>query len=362
MEALPHGQNQQLVAVGADQRHLLQGVRPEFHRPVAGRQKPNSLSQDRRLLFEPNELVQFGGVFYKSDSHFRTTGVSAGLGRRLSLPDPYFTLYTELGYTRYNLRNWEMFSNFDNGNSNIFTLRAVFGRGAVNNPIYPSSGTDFSLTVTLTPPYSLFDPERLCEHAGQRPRQIQMDRVPQMAGEGTVVPAAEHPPRNSCSWRGRRWDISDTTTKPNGPRRTVRHSGRRRHDRLQHLRLRRNRPARVFGRQPRPHDPQDPYAYANVYNKYTLELKGYPFLQTTCYPYLWSVFAEAGNGYRNWQEFDPFKLHRSLVSASGYIPFIGMIGLDWGYGFDGTASCLETARRKTALLDGYGFLKAESVE
>ena len=81
-----------------------------------------------------------------------------------------------------------------------------------------------------------------------------------------------------------------------------------------------------------PYDPQDPYAYANVYNKYTLELR-YPFLQQPATHIYGLVFAEAGNGYRNWQEFDPFKLHRSLgVGIRVYIPFIGMIGLDWGYG------------------------------
>mgnify|MGYP002709511185 FL=1 len=86
-----------------------------------------------------------------------------------------------------------------------------------------------------------------------------------------------------------------------------------------------------------PYDPQDPYAYANVYNKYTLELR-YPFLQQPATHIYGLVFAEAGNGYRNWQEFDPFKLHRSLgIGIRVYIPFIGMIGLDWGYGFDGTA-------------------------
>lgn len=62
---------------------------------MAGRKKPNSLTIAAFYSNQTNSY-SFGGVFYKSDSHFRTTGVSAGLGRRLSLPDPYFTLYTEL--------------------------------------------------------------------------------------------------------------------------------------------------------------------------------------------------------------------------------------------------------------------------
>ena len=87
-----------------------------------------------------------------------------------------------------------------------------------------------------------------------------------------------------------------------------------------------------------PYDPSDPYAYANVYNKYTLELR-YPFVQQPATQIWGLVFAEAGNGYRNWKEFDPFRVHRSLgVGVRAYLPMIGMIGLDWGYGFDGTST------------------------
>ena len=86
-----------------------------------------------------------------------------------------------------------------------------------------------------------------------------------------------------------------------------------------------------------PYDPADPYAYANVYNKYTLELR-YPIMREGMTTIYGLVFAEAGNGYRNWEEFDPFNVHRSLgVGVRLNLPMVGMIGLDWGYGFDGTS-------------------------
>ncbi len=167
----PHGQNQQLVVRLQTNGSYYTSFMGSFTDPWLGGKKPNSLTIAAFYSNQTNSY-SFGGVFYKSDSHFRTTGVTAGLGRRLTLPDPDFTLYNELGYTRYGLRNWEMFSTFDNGTSNIITFRTVFGRSTVNNPIYPSSGTDFSLTLTLTPPYSLFDGKDYAHMAANDPSKF----------------------------------------------------------------------------------------------------------------------------------------------------------------------------------------------
>ena len=331
----PHGQNQQLVVRLQTNGSYYTSFMGSFTEPWLGGKKPNSLTIAAFYSNQTNSY-SFGGVFYKSDSHFRTTGVTAGLGRRLTLPDPDFTLYNELGYTRYGLRNWEMFSNFDNGTSNIITFRTVFGRSTVNNPIYPSSGTDFSLTLTLTPPYSLFDGKDYAHMAANDPSKFKWIEYHKwlakvqwylpLTPDQTLVFMA----RAEMGYLGyynkykqspfERFDVGgDGMTGYNIYGYDV-------------IGLRGYGDGSLT-----PYDPQDPYAYANVYNKYTLELR-YPFLQQPSTHIYGLVFAEAGNGYRNWQEFDPFKLHRSLgVGIRVYIPFIGMIGLDWGYGFDGTA-------------------------
>ena len=108
-----------------------------------------------------------------------------------------------------------------------------------------------------------------------------------------------------------------------------------------------------------PYDPQDPYAYANVYNKYTLELR-YPFLQQPATHIYGLVFAEAGNGLAGIRPVQtaPFARcrHQGIYPVHrDDRPRLGLRIRRYG-------PLLETARRKTALLDGYGFLKAQSVE
>lgn len=332
----PHGQNQQLAVRLQTNGSYYTSFSGSFTEPWLGGKKPHSLTIGAYYSNQTNSYM-FGGVFYKSDSYFRTTGVSVGLGQRLSIPDPYFTLYTELGYTRYNLRDWEMFSNFDNGISNIFTLRMVFARSTINNPIYPSSGSEFSLTLTLTPPYSLFDGKDYANMPDDDPARFKWIEYhkwqakaqwffPLTSDQKLVLMA-----RAEMGYLGyynknkqspfERFDVGgDAMTGYNIYGYEV-------------IGLRGYSDGSLT-----PYDPSDPYAYANVYNKYTLELR-YPFVQQPATQIWGLVFAEAGNGYRNWQEFDPFRLHRSLgVGVRAYLPMIGMIGVDWGYGFDGTST------------------------
>lgn len=333
----PHGQSQQLTLRLQTNGSYYTSFMGSFTEPWLGGKRPNALTIAAFYSNQTNSY-NFGGVFYKSNSHFRTTGVSAGLGTRLRLPDPYFTIYNELGYTRYNLKDWEMFANFNNGTSNIFTFRTVFGRSTVNNPLYPSSGSDFSLTLTLTPPYSLFDKKDYANMAPNDPQKFKWIEY-------------------------HKWQAKVQWFLPLTPDQKLVLMARAEMGYLGHYNKSKQSPFEGFDvggdgmtgyniygvdviglrgysdGSLTPYDPQNPneYIYANVYNKYTLELR-YPFLQQGQTSIYGLVFAEAGNGYRSWQEFDPFKLHRSLgVGVRVFLPMIGMIGLDWGYGFDGTA-------------------------
>ena len=74
--------------------------------------------------------------------------------------------------------------------------------------------------------------------------------------------------------------------------------------------------------------------YARAYNKYTVELR-YPFLLQPTSTIYGLVFAEAGNAFATWKDFDPFRVKRALgVGVRIYLPFVGLLGFDWGYGFD----------------------------
>ena len=83
-------------------------------------------------------------------------GLSAGWGKRLNWPDDFFTLSAELAYQRYTLKDWRYFI-VQNGKCNDLSINLTLARSSYDSPIFPRSGSDFSLSVQLTPPYSLFD-------------------------------------------------------------------------------------------------------------------------------------------------------------------------------------------------------------
>jgi outer membrane protein insertion porin family len=93
-----------------------------------------------------------------SDQFLKITGASVGLGKRLKWPDDYFTLFNELSYQRYKLDNYiEGYFLFSDGTANNLSISSNFGRSSVDAPIYPRRGSSFSLSLQLTPPYSLIN-------------------------------------------------------------------------------------------------------------------------------------------------------------------------------------------------------------
>ena len=123
-----------------------------FTDPWLGGKKPNSFTISAHFSEQNNAYY----VWQKSTQYFRTYGVAAGLGKRLNWPDPYFTLYGEASYERFSLKNWNTFG-MTNGAANLLSLKLVFARNSVDQPIYPRRGSEFSASVQFTPPYSLWD-------------------------------------------------------------------------------------------------------------------------------------------------------------------------------------------------------------
>ncbi len=83
-------------------------------------------------------------------------GASVGLGRRLTWPDDFFTIYNEVSYQYYDLQNWGNFI-FGTGYAHNLSFKTVFSRNSIDAPIYPRSGSQTSLSLQITPPFSLFD-------------------------------------------------------------------------------------------------------------------------------------------------------------------------------------------------------------
>ena len=90
------------------------------------------------------------------DKTMKVFGAALSWGKRLRWPDDYFQLSASLGYTRYMLRDWQYFY-INNGNCNNINLGLTLSRNPTDNPLFPRHGSEFMASVTLTPPWSLFD-------------------------------------------------------------------------------------------------------------------------------------------------------------------------------------------------------------
>jgi outer membrane protein insertion porin family len=356
----PQGQNQQLSFRAQTNGKYYTAVSASFTEPWLGGRKPNALSVS--VYYSSQTDGYWGSGVSK---YFRASGVSAGLQRRLSWPDHNFLIYNELGYQHYNLYDWGYGSNpnssyfiFRTGRSNVFSFRTILSRNSINNFIYPQFGSDFSLSITLTPPYSLFDGKdyrTMQEFADQFNRNIS-------AG---IQPTEEETARFNSYNRSRfrfieyhKWVGKMTWYFPLTSNNKLVLMTKAELGYLGHYNRYKQSPFEGFdlggdgmsgysyygvdvislrgyedGRLTPTYGSTN-QDYAKVYNKYTVELRHPIIMQPSSYIYA-LVFAEGGNAYMSWKEFDPFKVKRSLgAGVRLYLPIVGMIGVDWGYGFD----------------------------
>ena len=298
-----------------------------FTDPWMGGRKPNSFTISAHYSDENNAYY----AWQKGTRYFRTAGVAAGLGKRLDWPDPYFTFYAEASYERYMLKDWNTFV-LKNGAANLLSIRLVLGRNSVDQPIYPRRGSDFSVSVQLTPPYSLWDGKDYKSTAlseQERYNWIEFHKwmlkgqwFTPLTRNGNLVLMARaemgylgHYNKNKVSPFERFEVGGDGMTGYN-----------------------------MYGIDiisMRGYDDGalDPVGsnYSCAYNKYTMELR-YPLLlkgQTNIYVL---GFLEGGNGFTSWKEFSPFKIKRSAgIGVRLFLPVVGMVGVDWGWGFDPAA-------------------------
>ncbi len=324
----PQGQNQQLAISGQTNGQYYQAISLRFTEPWLGGKKPHSFTIGAYYSAENNAYY----FWQKGTAFFHTVGVSAGIGFRLAWPDQYFTLYTELGYQRYMLNNWRGFL-MGTGNSNIITLRTVFGRSSISQPVYPRYGSDFSIALTLTPPFSLFD--KLNYNNPQLPdtqrykwieyhkwvlkgryfQPISRDQKLVLMAKIEMGYLGYYNPRKLSPFEGFRIG-GDGMTGYTLYGEDV-------------IGMRGYKDAELV-----PMESQNINDNARVYNKYTIELR-YPIIMQPRSTIYVLGFAEAGNGYSSWKKFNPFQVKRSAgAGVRIMLPVVGMLGLDWGWGFD----------------------------
>ncbi len=324
----PQGQNQQLQISAQSNGTYYKAFSLSFTEPWLGGKKPHSLTVSAYYSDETDAYY----AWQEGNAHFRTLGVAVGIGRRLNWPDQYFTLYNELSYQRYKLKDWDNFV-ISNGSSNIISLRTVFGRNSVDQQLYPRKGSDISLSLTLTPPYSLFDGIDYND-----PNLSDNKKYKWIEYHKWLLKARFFQPlsRNSKLVLMARMEmgyLGSYNSSKLSPFEGFSLGG----DGLTGYNVYGVDVIGLRGYKDGALNPTESTAmndYARVYNKYTLELR-YPLLLQSSTIIYGLVFAEAGNAFSSWKKFDPFRLKRAAgAGIRVYLPIVGMLGVDWGYGFD----------------------------
>ncbi|MFO8130349.1 MAG: POTRA domain-containing protein [Bacteroidales bacterium] len=302
-----------------------------FTEPWLGGKKPNAFSVSYYHSNYTNGLDR-DHINYAS---FKINGLSFGLGRRLKWPDDYFTLYQGINLQRYDLHNWSRIVSEGTGTGfyNNFSYNVILGRSSITpSPTYPRGGSDISLSLKLTPPYSLFsekdyatlDPAEKYRWIEYHKWKVKASFFQEIA-EKLVMHA-----RVKYGFLGKyNNDIGVTPFERfylGGDGLT----GYNQMDGREIIGMRGYDQPRLIS----PDIIQNSGVGGTAYAKYTLELR-YPLSLNPMSTIYVMGFLEAGNNWVSFKDFNPFEVYRSAgVGVRIFLPMFGMLGLDWGYGFD----------------------------
>lgn len=264
-------------------------------------------------------------------------GASIGWGKRLRWPDDYFSLSISLAYTRYMLKNWQYFM-ITTGNSNNINLTLAINRTSTDNQLYPRRGSEFEASVSLTPPWSAWDNKdykHLATNSSSPTYQKEMQEKYQWIEyhkwklkfrSFTALTSAQ-----KCFVLMTRFEfgiLGSYNKYKKSPFEYYYMGGDGMSGYSSYY------GEETIGLRGYENGSLTPYlAEGYAYDRMTLELR-YPFMlgNTTIYGL---TFVEAGNAWQNTRDFNPFDMKRSAgIGVRIYLPMVGLMGIDWAYGFD----------------------------
>ena len=275
--------------------------------------------------------------YYDPDKYVKLFSIYAGWGKRLSWPDDYFTLSLQLQYQRYMLRNWRYFI-MSNGSANNLNLNIALNRTSTDNQLFPRRGSDFSVSLTITPPWSKWDGKdyanlakdsnspTFLQEQQEKYRWIEYHKWKFKARTFTALTSGQ-----KCFVLMTRVEfglLGSYNKNKKSPFETYYMGG----DGMSgYTTGYAEETIGLRGYENGSLTPRGAEGYA--YSRMSLELR-YPFLlgNTTIYGL---GFVEAGNAWTETSKFNPFDMKRSAgLGVRIFLPMVGMMGIDWAYGFD----------------------------
>jgi len=274
--------------------------------------------------YDPNKVLQMAGV-------------SVSFGKRLKWPDDYFTFTAELGYNWYYLKNWEYLYYMNNGTSNSIVLGLTLARSNIDNPLYTRRGSMFSLNLQITPPASLFSrgrdwdklaAENTTESKKEMYRWIEYWKLRFKSRTYTPLIDPDGQWTLVLMTRADFGLLGSYHKSLKSPFETFYVGG----DGMSGSYTYATETIALRGYDNGAFTPWGHEGYA--YTRFGLELH-FPFMlqpSTTIYGL---TFVEGGNAWTDVKKFSPFNLKRSAGAGIRiYLPMVGLMGIDWAYGFD----------------------------
>ena len=326
-----------------------------FSEPWLFGKKPTSLNMSLYYTRQTNSYIYYN--ILNNDEFMEVYGFAAGLGKRLKWPDNYFVLYNQLSWQTYRLQDWAYQFLFNTGISHNLSYTLNLTRTSTDQQIYPRQGSEFTLGLQLTPPYSLLRKNGISGYdangnpirfTAKSPKDINYDLqssedryrwieyhkwtfkgavYTKLVGDLVLMARAQF---GYLGYYNRNWGYSPFE----GFR--VGGDGMSGYDTYgsEIISLRGYENYSLTPTATSSYNSTGNYYAGNVYDKFTVELR-YPLIlqpQSTIFALL---FLEGGNCWSDIRDFNPFQIRRSAgVGVRVFLHMIGLLGVDWGYGFD----------------------------
>jgi outer membrane protein insertion porin family len=339
-DPLPVGDGQKLsLRVQANGR-TFQNYSLSLTEPWFGGKKPNALS------FSFNHSVQRQVDFFNQANfgnelgYFKITGVTLGLAKRVTWPDDYFSISNSL---RFQIYEFDQFGtsfglSYPTGTSNSITLNTTIARNNIDNPIYPRFGSNIMLAISATPPYSALN-NKIDRESPDQEKYKWLEYHKWMFDASIYTPLFGST-KLVASARAHMGFLGSYGTKigiiplerfvMGGDGMTFNNFALGQE--IIGLRGYENQSI-TPGRDTRGTANPDPYGGV-VYNKYVMEVR-YLVSPNPSATIFVLAFAEAGNNWGSYKDFNPYDLKKSAgMGARIFMPAFGLLGIDWGYGFD----------------------------
>ena len=346
---VPGGDGQRVSVRAQSNGRFFSSYNLSFTEPWLGGKKPNSFTVSGYVSIQvPNGLPRTNPL----RQSITIKGTSVSFGQRLKKPDDFFTVVHSLNFQQFVLVNNQNTAFLPDGVSNNFFIKETLSRNSVDQPIFPRSGTNLSLVAQIAPPYSLLG-RTIKPNATAQERykwveyhkwRFDFQQYTKLIGNLVLMSRVQY------GWLG---NYSSITGEVPFGRFYVGGDG------IMGFALDDRELIGLRGYQNNSLTPRDPQTSqllgATAFQKYTMEFR-YPLSLNPSATIYATTFLEAGNSFRKARQFDPFLNYRSAgVGVRVFLPMFGLLGVDWGYGFDPVPGAGEVHKGNVHISIGQSF-------